>query len=515
MKLSAHLLGEYDTALIDFLKSRLDSRVFITWGENPPNPLEKMQKGEFMRSSCSLRNTVVLLCVLIFAAASAPAGDGALSPKLISEISSSFEMDPHTRAMYNAITSSDINTLALNRDVIQEHNDVFSHKIKARGVTNQKSSGRCWLFAGLNVMRPMIIEKYKLTDFEFSQNYLAFWDKMEKANCFLENIIEFIDRDLLDREMEIVLRNPFADGGWWKYVVDLVEKYGVVPKEVMPETNSSENTRRMNQAVSRMLRCGAVKIRQMYQNGENIEQLRTQKELILADVYKMLCMNLGKPPDDFKYRFEDRDSVVSTMRTYTPLEFYRDFVAVDLKDFVSIFNDPTREFGKHYEISLSRNIYDGADVHYANVDVDDLKEMAMKSVLADEPVWFACDVGKDQDSKHGIMAMGIYDYSSIYNVGMDMSKAERALYRESSPNHAMVFIGVDTANGNPVKWLVENSWGKSKGDGGYWAMYDSWFDNHVYNIVVKKEFVPKDILAIYDTEPIVIPPWDPMYSLFK
>ncbi len=461
------------------------------------------------------RASAVAAVMLLLFVSPLLADDRALTADLIEQVRTSFDMDMHTRAMYNAITNNDIRDLALNRDILHDHNDVFSHKIKARGITDQKSSGRCWLFAGLNIMRPTVIEKYKLGDFEFSQNYLAFWDKMEKANCFLEQIIEFRDSDPLEREMEILLRDPFPDGGWWQYVVDLIEKYGVVPKEIMPETRSSENTGMMNSLIGTKLRVDAVKLRTMYQQGKPLEELRSEKERMLAEIYGMLVVNLGQPPAEFSWRFEDRDSVVSEAKTYTPRQFYDEFVGVDLTDYVNIFNDPTKEYGKRYRIRMSRNMYDREDISYANVGIDVLRDVAMKSVLDDEPVWFACDVGKDQSRKHGIMAMGIYDYGSIYNVDISMTKADRAMYRQSSPNHAMVLIGVDVKNGRPVKWLVENSWGTDDGDSGYWTLYDTWFDNHIYNVIVKKRFVPDDVLSIYEQEPISVPPWDPMYSLFR
>ena len=445
----------------------------------------------------------------------AQAAEGGLSGDMIEEIRSSLDMDNHTRAMYNAITNNDINKLALNRDILREHNEVFSHKIKAKGICNQKSSGRCWLFAGLNIMRPAVIEKYKLGSFEFSQNYLAFWDKMEKANCFLEQMIDLRDRDLLDRELEILLRSPFGDGGWWKYVVDLIEKYGVVPKEVMPETNSSGSTGMMNRLITRTLRADAVRLRKMDQDGVALDELRSAKKEMLAQVYRMLAMNLGEPPTEFPWRFEDRDSVVSELEVYTPRQFYEEFVGVDLSEYVSIFNDPTKDYGKHYRIRLSRNMYDKDDINFANAMIDVLREVAMTSVLADEPVWFACDVGKDQSREHGIMAVSIFDYDAIYETDMTMSKAERSLFRESSPNHAMVFVAVDVKDDKPVKWLVENSWGASKGTDGYWTLYDTWFDEYVYNVIVKREFVSDDILSIYDQDPVILPPWDPMYELVR
>ena len=442
--------------------------------------------------------------------------DGAMTTDIIQRIRTDFAMDTHTRAMYNAITNNDINTLALNRDALRQHNDVFSHKIKTKGITNQKSSGRCWLFAGLNVMRPVVIEKYKLDKFEFSENYLAFWDKMEKANSFLERMIEFRDRDAVDdRELQILVSDPFGDGGWWSYVVDLIDKYGAVPLEIMPETNSSEKTSGMNRLISQQLRADAVKLRKLGQEGKSVKQLRTEKTEMLSVIYRMLVMNLGEPPSEFPYRYQTSDSVVSELKTYTPQSFYQEFVGVDLHEYVSLFDDPSKVYDKHYQIRLSKNMYDKNDVDYANVDVTTMKNIALKSVLDDEPLWFACDVGRDQDTKNGIMAMDIYDYNSIYNTDMTMSKADQALFRESSPNHAMVFIGVDVKDEKPFKWLVENSWGKDRGDEGYWTMYDTWFDSHVYNIVVKRKYVPENILKIYTQPAIVLPPWDPMFSMFR
>jgi bleomycin hydrolase len=459
----------------------------------------------------------LLLIVLLTGSSqtTALAGDGGLSSEAITKFRDSMVLDIHSKAMYNAITNNDINKLALNRDLLRQHEDNFSHKIKVKGITNQKSSGRCWLYAGLNIMRPAVIEKYKLGSFEFSHAYLQFWDKLEKANTFLEYIIEYRERDPMDREMEILFRSPYGDGGWWKYVVALIEKYGVVPKEIMPETNSTGNTGMMNKLITRKLRADAGKLRKMHSDGKTLDELRIEKDNMLAEVYKMMVLNIGEPPTEFKWRFEDTDSVVSEIKTFTPISFYEEFVGVDLREYVNIFNDPTKEYGKHYTISMSRNIYDGDDINFANTEIDILKTAAMKSVLDNEPVWFACDVGKDQDSKNGIMAMDIFDYDTIYDIDMKMTKAERSLYRESSPNHAMVFVGVDIVDDEPVKWRVENSWGTDTGKDGYWTLYDMWFDNHVYNVIVKKKYVPKEILKIYDLDPVVVPPWDPMYSMLK
>ena len=468
-----------------------------------------------MKRCPKLQTVFVVQLILVFAALSFSADEGALTTKVIDKFHSSFEMDTHTRAMYNSITNNDISGLALNREVLRRHNEIFSHKIETKGVTNQKKSGRCWLFAGLNILRPKVIENNNLESLEFSQNYLAFWDKLEKANCFLENIIEFADRDILDREMEFLLRKPVPDGGYWENVVNLVEKYGAVPREIMPETNSSGNTSLMNALVSRKLRADAVKLRNMHKQKRSLRRIRTEKTKMLAQVYKMLVLNLGRPPAEFQWRFEDANSVVSKISTYSPKSFYKEFVGVDMRQYVDIFNDPSKEYEKHYSINLTRNVRDGDDAHFANVKMQILKDIAARAVLDDEPIWFSCDVGKDQSREHGIMAMGMFDYDSIYMTDMAMTKAQRSLFRESVPNHAMVFIGVDMQKDKPAKWLVENSWGDDKGSKGLWTIYDSWFDTNVYSIIVKKKYVPEEILNIYKQPPIKLPPWDPIYSFVQ
>jgi len=468
-----------------------------------------------MKGSRNCRGVFPALLAVSLIASCVFADAGALSEEAINKIRGSFEMDAHTRAMYNSITNNDISSLAVNRDILREHNDLFSHKIKTKGVTNQKSSGRCWLFAGLNILRPIVIQKHKLKEFELSQSYLAFWDKLEKANCFLENIIEFRDRDILDREMEFLLRTPIPDGGYWENVVNLVEKYGAVPQEIMPETNSSSNTSLMNALIGRKLRADAVKLRQMSNEKKSVKKLRAEKAKMLGEVYRMLAMNLGEPPSKFEWRFEDANSVVSEVKSYTPKSFFEDVVGVDMREYVDVFNDPSKEYGKHYQIRLTRNIRDGDDAHFANVEVQALKDIAAKAVLADEPVWFSCDVGKDQSKEHGIMAIGMFDYDSIYRTDMSMSKAERSLFRESVPNHAMVFVGVDMQGDKPAKWLVENSWGKDQGSEGLWTLYDTWFDKNVYSVIVKKKYVPEEVLKIFEEPAIKLPPWDPAYSFVQ
>ena len=444
------------------------------------------------------------------------AGEGGLTDEVTRQIQSSFKMDTDTKAMYNALTNNDIQELALNRKILWQYNEKFSKEIdKVGSVTNQKNSGRCWIFASVNTLRPFVIKKNNMKDFEFSQNYLAFWDKMEKANTFLERIIEFRDRDLMDRELMIFLNMPIPDGGCWDNARDLIKKYGVVPKDIMPETQSSSNSGLMNKTISHKLRADAARLRKMYESGKKVEDLRKAKETMLAETYRMLVLNLGEPVSEFQWRFADPNDKLSELKSYTPKSFYNEIVGLDLDEYVNIFNDSLHEYGGHYTIKLSRNFYDGNDINFANVEIDMIKKIAMVSIDANVPVLFAADVGYDQDSKLGIMADDLYDYESIYKVDLTMSKADRAIYRNSVRGHGMVFTGVDVVDDKPIKWKVENSWGDERGSKGYWTLYDKWFDMHIYNIIAKKEFVPAEVLKIYEKPVVELPAWDPMLDMYR
>jgi bleomycin hydrolase len=452
--------------------------------------------------------------VVVLSASRAFAQDGGLSPQDLATLQSSFRMDDHARETYNAITAIDISQLTLNRDLVRKHNDLFTDKIKTSGVTNQLASGRCWLFAGLNILRPNVAAKHKLAKFELSQSYLAFWDKLEKANCFFEDVIDLADRDPLDRDLQTVLTRAGWDDGWWEYVSALIKKYGVVPQEIMPETHSSSNTAQMNLVLRNMLKVEAGRLRQLRAEGKSLAELRAEKARALADIYRFLVLNLGEPPATFSWRFEDRESKLSPMKTYTPQSFWKEWVGeLNFDDYVQLANVPGQDFGKLYEVAHSRNIEGGPNLRYLNLEIDVLKAAALKSVLDKQPVWFSADVGKDQDMAHGIMEVGVHDYASIFGDTGKLTKAQRWSYHEGGPTHAMVLMGVDRQDDKPVKWLVENSWGKEKGHDGYWSLYDNWFSEHVYTIVVKKSYVPAEVLKLYEQMPVVLPRWHPMASL--
>jgi bleomycin hydrolase len=459
----------------------------------------------------SLRTTAIF--VLIALAANARCGAQGLTPEVLSSLRSSFTINATTNVMLNTITANSVKLMALDHGVSASSNSFFSHKIKTEGVTDQKNSGRCWLYAGLNLMRPIAMTSLKKKGFEFSQTYLFFYDKLEKANLFLESIIQTRSRPVDDRDVEWLLKNPFPDGGQWNMVLALIEKYGAVPSDVMPETESSGNTTLMNQLVSTRLRKNAAALRAMHTAGKSETELRTAKVDMLKDVYRMLVLHLGNPPERFTWRYEDKEGSVSEPVSYTPKEFYKKHVSFTPSDYVVLYSVPAHPFNKLYQIRYDRDCFDLPNMTFANLPIERIKEFTLKSVLADDPVWFGCDVGKESDSKLGLMKLGLYDYQSVYGVDLTMTKTERVEYQESVPSHAMVFIGVDVVNGKPEKWLVENSWGAKAGNNGLFTMYDTWFDEYMYTVIINKKYLPKDVLSIFDQTAEELPPWDPMYSV--
>ncbi len=463
----------------------------------------------------SIRKSIIVFsCMLVFPFAALSAGDGGITPAMLKEYNE-VEFDGMAKALSDALANKSISDIALNRERYIQHSPIVNHKIKTGSITHQKSSGRCWMFAGFNVLRPFVMEKYKLKDFEFSQNYLLFWDKMEKSNLFLQAMIDMAERDLDDRELQVIIDGPLGDGGWWTYFTGLVEKYGVVPREVMPETHNSSSTGSMNSLVNLLLKSHGVHLREMARQGIKKSELMDKKAEMLKEIHHMLRMNLGTPPKEFTWRYETSDSagIVTHPDTFTPKSFAKEVLNVDLADYVALFNYPGKPYFENYSMKWSRNMYDRPNFAVLNLPIDSLSKYAALSVLDSTPVWFACDVGKEQYSESGIMALDIFNFEEIYGLAFDLPKKDLIEMSLITPNHAMTFIGVDTTNGEVNKWLVENSWGKERGDNGLWYMYPDWFDRYMFGVIIHKDYLGDDIKAMSRKSPIELEPWDPMYNL--
>ena len=455
--------------------------------------------------------TVIIVLLFSLTSFAGDKKEGAITPEMLKGLEKSITMDAYTKAMMHAVANNKIKDLALNREKFKELDHHFAHKIETAGVTNQKSSGRCWLFTALNVLRPNVLKHYNIKDFHFSENYLFFYDQLEKSNLFLEGIINTRKEDQDDRKVEWLLKNAVGDGGVWNMMVDLVEKYGMVPKEAMPESHHSENTRTMNRLLKRKLREDGLMLRQLHKKGKNEKTLRKEKQKMLTEIYRILVISLGHPPKEFTWRYVDKDKKLIS-KTYTPMQFYKEVVKVNLRDYVLLMDDPAKEYYKTYEIEYDRNLYDGTNWTYLNLPVNEIKQFAKKSILADEGLYFSCDVGKQLNGDEGYLALGMFDYESVFNVPFKMNKKERILSFDSGSSHGMALMGVDTAaTGKITKWLLENSWGDKKGNKGYLTMTDAWFDEYMFRVVVHKDYVSDKIFEMWQQKPIKLKPWDPMF----
>ena len=434
----------------------------------------------------------------------------------IRKFNKSFNSSSSNQLARNALIQNDINKVAVHWENFSKINHVFSNTIsKQLPVTNQKSSGRCWGFAGLNLLRLEIAKNYNLSNFEFSQNYFMFWDKLEKANYFLENILKTLDQNYDSRLMMHLLQAPVQDGGQWDMFVNLIEKYGLVPKSVMPETNHSSKSSMMNYFLTHKLRECAFILRKSKKPRTTIKQLRSKKEEMMSVIYSLLCMFLGNPPTKFDWSIKDKNNKFTRFNNLDPLDFYHKFTKVKLKNKVCLIHAPmsNKKMNELYTIDFLGNVVGGNIIKYANVEINELKKAAIKSIKNDEAVWFGCDVGKMFNRELGIMDMDLYDYEKLFDTKFKMNKASRLEYGDSAMTHAMLFTGVDLKRNTSTKWRVENSWGDKNGDKGYYLMSDSWFDEYNYEVVVDKKYLSNKSLEIFNRKPHNLEPWDPMGAL--
>jgi len=441
---------------------------------------------------------------------------GAIEAETVQHYQAAFQADPRNRIALNAVTKTAVNNVAMSRATVVRNNHIYSHIVPAGASTTQASSGRCWMFAGLNLFRMTAAKEMNLEDFELSQTYLMFWDKFEKTNYFLENILQTLNEPTDGRLVSWLQQDPLQDGGQWDMFVNLIKKYGVVPKSAMPETESSSASRWMNDRITYKLREYAARIRRDYQNGASLALLQAQKPAMLETIYRMLAIHLGEPPTEFVWQWRDKDKEFHRDGTLTPQAFREKYVPLDLDGMACLIHCPqaSKSYNTLYTISYLGNVVGGQAVRYLNVEIDVLKQASIAMIKDSKPVWFGCDVGKTFDRDLGIMDLELYDYEGVYGTDFGMTKAEELDYGSSLMTHAMVLTGVDLdEDGKPLKWRVENSWGEKGGEKGFMVMSDAWFSAYLYEVVVEKSYLAESLLALLKNEPVKLPPWDPMGSL--
>ena len=422
---------------------------------------------------------------------------------------------PAFRLAQNAVTQVAADDVALDRAVVFNTNHSFSNVLDDWSVTNQKNTGRCWMFAGLNLLRVATMRKMSLKGFEFSQNYTMFCDKIERANYFLEAIIATAARDVDDRTVAYLVSRPVSDGGQWNMFANLVTKHGLVPKAFMPETKSSSASGRMNSVLSYKLREAARRLRDMYASAATTEELRAEKERILGVIYRILCIHLGTPPSRFVWQWADNERNFHRDGEMTPQEFATTYVDGSVDDYVCLVHDPRSSSpgGRTFTVEYVGNVVEGGIVKYLNVDVIFMKQLARQSIERGEPVWFGCDTGKMSRRDLGIWDRDLYDFGALYETAFTLDKAARLNYHETQMTHAMLFTGMDIIDDSVRRWRVENSWGDEPGRKGFFVMNDNWFDEYVFEVAVRRSDLSAELQHAPEQEPIVLPAWDPMGAL--
>lgn len=431
--------------------------------------------------------------------------------------SAEFARDVAYTVAKNAVTSSGLVKSARVPERVAKATRSFTYQVQPQGaITNQKQSGRCWMFAALNIMRFEIMQQWNLETFEFSQSYPLFYDKLERANWFLCQVLDMVDEPLEGREMAFLLDDPLGDGGQWDMFMALVRKYGVVPKEAMPETACSSNTREMDAYLTKLLRGYAAELRRAHEAGASADELCDRIPQMMATVRRALCICLGEPPASFDVRAHDKDKKLVEHLGMTPLGFYRGFLAERFDDYVSVIsaNTADKPFGRTYTIERLGNVAEAGQVKHLNLPIERLKELALSMLRDNRPVWFGSDVGQSSLRDDGLLDPAAIDVDAIFGTQVEMDRATRLDYGDSCMTHAMVLQGVDVdAFGRTTQWRVENSWGKDFGNDGFYIMDDAWFDEFVYQIAVPKSLLAAEERAAWETEPVNLRPWDPMGTL--
>ncbi|MGL4991308.1 MAG: C1 family peptidase [Sarcina sp.] len=422
-----------------------------------------------------------------------------------------FDSIKNSNAVKRAVSNNGINNACEDVDVVaQKLNRTFSVEVKTGKVSNQKKSGRCWLFAALNTLRHDFSEKYKIEDFEFSQNYLSFYDRLEKANAYYNNIVKTADKPSDDRLVTWLLQSGDADGGQWTNAVALIEKYGVVPKYAMPETAVSNETKEFSQILGKKLRKDGIELRKMVQEKKSQNEIDKTIDKMLSEVYRMCVYSFGQPPVKFDFEYRDKDKDFYRELSITPLDFYKKYVGKDLSDYVIVINSPEKQMDKLYSLPVEDNVIGGSEIRYLNVELKEFKNLIIKQLKDNEPTWFGADVAQGSEREKGLLASDLFNYEELFDIDFSMTKAQRLEYKEAVTSHAMTMTGVNLIGDKPNRWKVENTWSDKIGDKGYFVMSDEWFDDYVYHVVINKKYLDKDELETLKSEPIILNPWDSM-----
>ena len=460
----------------------------------------------------SMKKHITLACLAALTL-TVQAQQGGISDEMLKQIQSSYKNTSADKAIRNAIGGTDIRKLSLNQENQQGLDTDFSIKVESKGITDQQSSGRCWLFTGLNVMRAKAIARYNLPSLEFSQAYSFFWDQLEKSNLFLQGVIDTAKEPMSNQTVEWLFKHPLSDGGTFTGVADIVSKYGLVPKEVMPETYSSEHTSQMSSLIGLKLKEYGLELRESVQKGMDVKKIEARKTEMLETVYRILVLNLGVPPTEFDYVRKDVKGNPVETEHHTPMSFLEKYGDKNLlTNYVMVMNDPSREYYKCYEIDFDRHRYDGKNWTYVNLPVEEIKEMAIASLKDSTRMYFSSDVTQ-LDSKRGLLDVNNYDFGSLLGTTFGMDKKQRIQTFASMSAHAMTLMAVDLdENGKPKKWMVENSWGAQSGYKGHLIMTDEWFNEYMFRLVLETKYVPKKVLDIFKQKPVRLPAWDPMFA---
>lgn len=460
----------------------------------------------------------ILFCAGLLASltVSAQTKDGGITKQMLQQIEKQNAPTASDRALRNALAANSIDALAKNQKNAGALDTYFNVETKKQSITNQKSSGRCWMFSGMNVLRANFAKRTDSLKVTFSQDYLFFYDQLEKANLMLQGVIDTGKKPIDDQRVQFFFHHPLNDGGTFCGVADLTEKYGLVPTEVQPETYSAESTSRMSRIISSKLREQGLELRKMVNEGKKAKDIQQRKTEMLSEIYHMLVITLGEPVKEFTYAFRDKNGKALTpVKTYTPQSFYQEVVGEKLNGtFIMVMNDPRREYYKTYEVEYDRHTYDGHNWKYLNLPMEDIEQLAIASLKDGRKLYSSYDVGKQLDRKRGFADTENYDYESLFGTTFGMNKAERISTFDSGSTHAMTLTAVDLdADGKPLKWKVENSWGSDSGHQGCIIMTARWFREYMFRLVVDKKYVSEKLLKDYDQKPVMVMPEDPLFQM--